>query len=105
MMKYMLSLGNDVIFDATNLTIERRVKYIRLAKTWGANVTVHWVNCPVEVAIDRNARRERKFPVPVIKALYNSLQPPTISEGMDKIIIYRQDLSVAEKITTLKFLL
>jgi predicted kinase len=100
MMKYMLTLGNDVIFDATNLTSERRIKYIRLAKTYEANVTVHWINCPVGVAIGRNSRRDRKVPMPVIIALYKSLQPPVISEGMDKIKIYRQDLSAAEEITT-----
>lgn len=99
MMKYMLSLGNDVIFDATNLTMERRMKYIRLAKNLGAHVTVHWIDCPIADAIGRNARRDRKVPVPVIKALYKSLQPPAISEGMDKIKIYRQDLSVVEETT------
>jgi predicted kinase len=100
MMKYMLTLGNDVIFDATNLTSERRIKYIRLAKTYEADVTVHWINCPVGVAIGRNSRRDRKVPMPVIIALYKSLQPPVISEGMDKIKIYRQDLSVEVEITT-----
>jgi predicted kinase len=93
--KYMLTLEYNVIFDATNLTMKRRKKYIRFAKTLGANITVHWVNCPVAVAISRNAKRERKVPVPVIKAFHNALQPPAISEGMDKIIIYGQDLSVA----------
>ncbi|MHB1418403.1 MAG: AAA family ATPase [Bacillota bacterium] len=100
MMKYMLNIGSDVIFDATNLTIEKRMKYILMAKTFEANVTVHWVNCPIKVAISRNVKRDRKVPVPMLKALYNSLQPPSTSEGMDKIIIYQQDLSVGEVITT-----
>ncbi len=100
MINYILSLGNDVIFDATNLTIERRMKYIRLAKTAGANVIIHWIDCPVDVAIGRNAKRDRKVPVPVIIALSNSLQPPLISEGMDQIKIYRQDLSIAEVLTS-----
>lgn len=100
MMKYMLTLRNDVIFDATNLTVERRTKSIRLGKNLGAHVTVHWIDCPITVAIGRNAKRERKVPVPVIKGLYKSLQPPVISEGMDRIIIYRQDLSVAGVTTT-----
>lgn len=97
--KYMLPLEHDVIFDATNLTIEKRMKYIHMAKALGANVTVHWVNCPINIAISRNARRDRKVPIPVITALHKSLQPPTISEGMDKIIIYRQDLSVSHEMT------
>jgi predicted kinase len=89
----------NVTFDATNLTVERRLKYINLAKMAGTQVTVHWVDSPLKVAIHRNAKRDRKVPVPVIKALHNSLEPPTISEGMDQIIVYRQDLSVRDEIT------
>ncbi len=98
--QYMLASKSDVIFDATNLTVERRRKYVSLAKNLGAKVTVHWVNCPVEVALHHNARRDRKVPVPVIKALHKSLQPPTSAEGMDKIIIYTQDLSVSEEVVS-----
>lgn len=100
MIKYMLSVKNNVIYDATNLTIEKRRKYILLAKTFGADVTVHWINCLVGVAIGRNAKRERKVPVPVILALYKALQPPGISEGMDRIKIYREDLSLVEVISS-----
>lgn len=96
MMKYMLSLGKHVIFDATNLKAERRMKYILLAKNFGANVIVHWIDCPLGVAISRNARRDRKVPVPVIAALYKSLEPPVISEGMDQLLIYNQELIVTK---------
>ncbi|GBG57513.1 HDIG domain-containing protein [Sporomusaceae bacterium FL31] len=99
MIKYMLSIKDNVIFDATNLTLQKRKKYILLAKTYNADITVHWINCPINVAIGRNANRERKVPVPVIISLYKSLQPPDISEGMNRIKIYREDLSLVNEIT------
>lgn len=95
--RYMLSRKHDVIFDATNLKVKIRTQYIRLAGDLGAKTIVHWVDCGLETAIKRNQERDRHVPVPVIRAFYKSLQPPTISEGMDRIVIYREDLSVVEE--------
>lgn len=87
-LSYMLSHKRNVIYDATNLRIETRIRYIEIAKSYGAYVTVHWVNCPLKVAIERNAQRERHVPILAIKRFHRSLQAPTIAEGMDKIIMY-----------------
>lgn len=95
--RYMLSKA-DVIFDATNLKRETRCKYIGLAKELGAYVTVHWVNCPIKIALKRNAERTRKVPIAVIKAFGKSLHMPSMAEGMDKIVFYREDLTVEEEI-------
>jgi predicted kinase len=99
MINYMLSIQNNVIFDATNLTVEKRRKYIQLAKVFDANITVHWINCPIGVALSRNSKRERKVPKPAILALYKSFESPTLSEGMDWIKIYKEDLSIIEEFT------
>ena len=98
-MSYLFSRTEDIIFDATNLTIERRKKYINLAKRYDATVTVHWVNCPLHIAIERNSRRDRKVPEMIIKSLYKSFQKPTIDEGMDLIKVYEENLSLSTIIT------
>ncbi|MDA8211392.1 MAG: AAA family ATPase [Clostridia bacterium] len=95
---YLLALGEDVIFDATNLTIVKRRRYINLARRYHATVTLHWVNCPLQTAIERNSRRERKVPVTVIKSLYNSFQKPKLEEGIDVIKVYGQGLNLTKVI-------
>ncbi len=96
---YLLGIGRNIIFDATNLTIDRRVKYIALAHKFGARVVLHWVNCPLPIALERNSKRERKVPIPVIRALYNSFQVPSVKEGLDVIKIYGPQLEI-QKIFT-----
>lgn len=88
---YQLSAGKNVIFDATNLTADRRMKYVEMAGRHQAPVVLHWVKCPLPVAIERNLKRERKVPVPVIKALYDSFQEPTNQEGFRVVKVYGQE--------------
>lgn len=93
---YLLNLEKDVIFDATNLITLKRRRFINLARKYQATVTLHWVNCPLETAIERNSKRERKVPVPVIKSLYNSFQMPKLEEGIDVIKVYGQELNLTK---------
>ena len=92
--KYMLSIGKDVIIDSTNITINSRKKYIDIARRYGAKVTVHWVDCQVDKAIEQNALRERNVPEVVIYSMNKSFQPPNIDEGIDTIMIYHPDLGL-----------
>lgn len=93
---YLLGRGEDVIFDATNLTVKRRRKYIDLAKLHHARVTLHWINCPLQTAIERNSKRDRKVPLPIIKSLYRSFQKPQREEGFDVIKVYGEELSLVK---------
>lgn len=95
---YLFKSKENVIFDATNLTIAKRNRFINLAKKYKANVLVHWVNCPLQDAIERNLNRERKVPVAVIKALYKTFQAPRLEEGINVIKIYNKDLDITEVI-------
>lgn len=89
---YMLGLNQDVIFDATNLTVSKRKRFINLAKKHGAKVILHWINCPLETAIERNLQRDRQVVVEIIKALHKSFQRPRLTEGIDVIKVYGPDL-------------
>lgn len=103
-MDYLLCHKKNVIFDATNLTVSRRKRCINLAKNRRAKVVLHWVNCPLDTAIERNFNRERQVPVRAIKALKKSFQPPKIQEGLDLIKIYGPKLNLF-KLVTPKFVL
>lgn len=94
---YLLGIGKDVIFDATNLRVEIRKKYIKLAKLHHTPVILHWVNCSLATSIERNAKRDRNVPVPAINGLYKSFQKPQIEEGFEAIRVYGDDLGI-EKI-------
>ncbi len=91
---YLLNLGENVVFDATNLTVAKRSRFTALAGKYKARVVLHWINCPLETAEQRNARRERRVPVKIIRALYNSFQMPTTREGIDIIKEYDQYLKI-----------
>lgn len=90
--KYMVSNKQNVIIDATNITIKSRKIFIDIAKEHGAKVIVHWIDCPLAKAKERNSNRERHVPEVVISSMYKSFQPPTTQEGIDIINIYKADL-------------
>jgi predicted kinase len=89
--EYLLDKKDSVVLDATNLTRRRRKTMIDIARRYQAGVTVLWIDCPLEVALARNAARDRKVPVPVIKALYKSIEEPHLDEGIDLIKILNAD--------------
>ncbi len=91
---YLLKLGEDVVFDATNLTVAKRGRLTGLAHKYKARVVLHWINCPLKTAVQRNAGRERRVPVKIIKSLYNSFQMPTNREGISIIKEYNQNLKI-----------
>lgn len=78
-----LEAGRDVIYDATNLTPKYRKWCI---ETKAEHIAV-FVNTPLEVCLERNAKRDRVVPPEVIERAYNRLIPPTLEEGFDEIII------------------
>lgn len=77
-----LAKGNDVVFDATNLTPWTRNAVFRFP----AERIAIFVNTPLDVCLERNATRERKVPEKVIHRMYNNLIYPSKTEGFSKII-------------------
>lgn len=89
---YLLSKGKDVVFDATNLTVEKRKGFIELAHKNRASVILHKIECSLHTALRRNEARERKVPEIIIRALYKSYQRPKTEEGINVIKVYGDDL-------------
>lgn len=76
--------GQDAIFDATNLRRKYRKKIFQMfPKAYHVAV---FVNTPIEICKERNAKRDRVVPEMVIDRMASNLNVPTIAEGFKKII-------------------
>ena len=76
--------GQDAIFDATNLQRKYRKKIFQMFPN--AYHVAIFVNTPVDVCKERNAKRDRVVPETVIDRMTSNLNPPTIAEGFKEII-------------------
>ncbi len=77
--------GSDIIVDNTNTTQKSRKKYVQIAKLFGIPIRAIYINCPVDLALQRNASRTGKEHVPdkAVRFYYKILQPPSTDEGFD----------------------
>lgn len=83
-----LKEGKDVIYDATNLTVKDRMKFLKkIPENW--NVTKHCHILPIsyEEAVKRQDLRERKVPAEVIKRQMCKFQTPWFHEGWNHISV------------------
>lgn len=84
-----LDSGKTVILDSTQTIPEHRRHEISLAKESKADVIGYYFKTPLEIALERNKKRERKVPEDVITDLQKRLRvtPPTLGEGFTEIIV------------------
>lgn len=78
--------GHDVVLDATNVTRDYRVRATGLAHRHGARAICVFLDVPIAVAAQRNARRERVVPPEVVARFATRLTPPQLDEGFDEIV-------------------
>lgn len=81
-----LACGRDVIFDATNPTLEDRLPWITLAKELGAHAVCIWVVTSEPERVSRNLHRENVVPDWVVDAISKRFVPPSTGEGFEKVI-------------------
>ena len=83
--------GNNVIYDATNISRKYRMAFLRdLDAALGdftSKVTIIGVvfAVPINVCLDRNLARSRSVPEDVIYRMYRNFQVPSVYEGFDHI--------------------
>jgi predicted kinase len=75
--------------DATNLTPHDRHSWIKLAEDYGYDVQGLFFDVPLEVCMERHARRGRVVPEDIMRKMANKLRPPTFDEGFSKITVVR----------------
>lgn len=85
--KAYLANGEDVVYDATNLSAKRRKGFLSQLPKDVEKVAVV-VATDIDLILKQNAERERHVPEDVIMRMYRSFQFPELSEGFDKVDVY-----------------
>jgi len=75
--------------DATNLTPHDRHSWIKLAKDYGYDVQGLFFDVPLEVCLERHARRGRVVPEDIMRRMAAKLKAPTFEEGFSKLTVVR----------------
>ena len=88
LIRQRIAAGRVVTYvDATHLTRWERRPYVRLARKYGCQVEAIFFNVPLETCVRRNQRRGRVVPEEVIRAMAELMEPPTVGEGLARILI------------------
>src|SRR5262249_40354292 len=83
-------LGPSAVFmDAALPAARHRARALALAKRFGVRAIAVWLDVPLEQALERNARRPADEVVPefAVRSVFGLLEPPTVAEGFDEIIV------------------
>ena len=83
-----LNNGNDVLYDATNVTRKDRASIINISPKF-AKIEAHIIWAPIEVCIERDISRDRTVGNVVIDKMLKRFQAPYYNEGIDEIKIIR----------------
>jgi len=75
----------DSYVDATHLTPEERLPYIRMARRHGCDVEAVFFDLPLEICLARNRARSRVVPAEAMAAMALKLRPPELAEGFIRI--------------------
>ena len=84
-----LKLGNDVIYDATNVSSKRRrelIKQIRKEIGLAHEIIAVMFAIPFKECVKRNEERERSVPYGVIDRMYKRFEVATTAEGFDYVL-------------------
>lgn len=78
--EYMRKKQNFV-WNATNITSQLRSQLIDLFISYGAKVTIIYIEVPYKVLIKQNNNREAAVPLAVIDKMIGKLEPPLLDES------------------------
>ncbi|MDK3257595.1 ATP-binding protein [Blastococcus capsensis] len=87
----LLAGGRSVVVDNTNAAAEDRAPLVALARQAGVPARAVWLDTPLELCLERNARREGRARVP-LAGLYGTrgrLVPPSTDEGFARVDVVR----------------
>jgi predicted kinase len=94
---YAARKGIDVVFDATNVSVERRAALIATARHFGFSPVAIHVDSPLPVAQERNLARVAPVPAEVVHRFEARLEPPTLDEGFDEVLRVADSGEVVER--------
>ena len=94
-----LKKGNNVIYDATNLTRKHRIAFLKsLPKELVCNKICIIVWAKIETCIARDSLRERKVGMDVIKKMVSRFMTPDFEEGWDGMSVKLTDFPYKYKV-------
>lgn len=85
-----LSNGYDVIYDATNTKMKKRIHFLRSLNVECKRVAV-FVCTPYSMCLYHNNLRERKVPIKAIEKFYYNFDIPHKCEGWDEIMVIEDE--------------
>lgn len=90
-----------VVIDNTNPTRQDRAKYICAAKHVNYRVVGIQLDVPISMAVARNLARHNQVKIPdgIIQSTFRKMQPLSLSEGFDEIVIIRFSLHQRPEVT------
>jgi len=89
-----LKSGISVVVDATFANSGQRKSFIEFLRKSGAEkIQGLYVDTPLEVAKERNSKRERQVPDFVLDRMHTSIKenPPALSDGLDSLFVLDSD--------------
>jgi predicted kinase len=82
-----LRAGRNFAFNATNVTRQMRRRWIQLFEDYGARIQIVYVEPPLQTILSQNRRRANPVPETVVLRLLEKLEPPTIAECHDVLLV------------------
>lgn len=84
---FCIERNTSFTWDQTNLTKKKRRSILNRIPNHYIKVAV-FVNTVLEVALDRNANRDRSINPSIIEDMYNRIEAPTLDEGFDHVMVF-----------------
>ena len=84
-MKEYGCLGENVVFDATNINANRRKELVKEMRPYFDIIIFKWFNTPLAICRERNKQRERQVPFDVMLRMSCNFEEPTMEEGWNYI--------------------
>ena len=88
--KVLLRQKAPFVFNATNLTMDRRGKWISLFLDYGARVKITYLEVPYKRLLSQNHQREHKVPEKVVHKMIRSLEVPMPKEAHEIAYVVNQ---------------
>ncbi|WP_425396893.1 AAA family ATPase [Aeoliella sp.] len=87
----LLRAGTSFVFNATNLLVMTRSRWVDLFADYGARIELVYVEPPLEVILRQNAARSAPVPTHAIHRLLGKLEVPTWRECHELLLLARAE--------------
>ena len=82
-LKISMNNNENIIIDATNLTVKNRAFFLQIIAYYSYTVVAIVFNTSLEECKKRNFGRERKVPIEVIECMARKFELPSKDEGFE----------------------